>query len=86
MSSEKDQVKLRKKSEALGKERLGWKNGQSKRRMGNQIARLIDEGLSNLLSGEGVSLVSTEDEELTGSKSCDHFKERNYFKFTILSY
>ena len=48
-------------------------NGQSKRRMGNQIARLIDEGLFYFLAlrhdyfctGEGIGLVATEDEDLT---------------------
>ena len=32
--------------------------------MGNQIARLIDEGLLNLLAGEGVGLIAVEDEDL----------------------
>ena len=34
-----------------------------KRRMGNQIARLIDEGLFNLLSCNGIRLISTENIE-----------------------
>ena len=50
--------------------------------MGNQIARLIDEGLFYFCTGEGIGLVATEDEDLAVANNlCTRYLVSWYFVY-----